>query len=62
MKLFLDGTKGSSEVIGIPRDNPVEFTNDLLVEVMAQGGKVQVTGGSHVLPVTRTLITVYPFR
>ncbi len=39
IKLYLDGTKGSSEVIGIPYDNPVEIINDPLIEVVGAFGK-----------------------
>ena len=38
-KLYLDGTKGGSEVIGIPYDNPVESSDDFLVEVVGASGK-----------------------
>ena len=39
VKLFLDCAKGGSKVIGIPYDDPIESTDDLLVEIMGAFGK-----------------------
>ncbi len=38
-ELVLDSAKGRSEVMGKPSDNPVEVSNDVLVEVMGADGK-----------------------
>jgi hypothetical protein len=38
-KLTVDGTKGRSEEMGKANDNPIEVTNDVLVEIVMADGK-----------------------
>ena len=39
MKLNPDSAKGRGEIMSVPRDNPIEFANGFLVEIMGANGK-----------------------